>query len=223
MCSESAKPIHGGDRPGWFSKEKCLASAAAAAGPSVKITVLYDGDTMPTWLSKYPVTVHQIFERSGDGSFIAQIQYAVDTIKNPNTIVYILEDDYLHIDGWSTILREAFDEENIEPHVLKPSYVTLYDHLDKYIYSMYSELMSRIAITPSRHWRTVPSTTNTFACLLKTLKEDASIHIDYKNKDHTKFLKLGSQKGRVVISPMPAASTHAGTGFLSPCVDWNKV
>jgi hypothetical protein len=221
MCPESAKPLNGGARPGWFSKEKCLASLLAGADSEVRITVLYDGDELPTWLTTAPVSVQKISGRSGDTSFLTQLDYALRTIQDESTIVYILEDDYLHLPSWANLLREAF--EDMEPHIIHPSYATLYDHYDKYIYSMYSGLHSRIAVTPSCHWRTIPSTTNTFACLLHTLRADADIHISFQNRDNDKFLKLGKERGRVVISSIPGAATHAHAELLSPCVDWNAV
>ncbi len=221
MCPESAKPLNGGARPGWFSKEKCLASLLAGADSDVHITVLYDGDEFPTWLISAPVSFYKISGRSGDTSFLAQLDYAFHAIQDESTIVYILEDDYLHLPCWAKLLREAFDSEEIEPHTLTPHYVTLYDHYDKYVYSMYADLHSRIAVTPSRHWRTTPSTTNTFACLLRTLRADAEIHQKFKNQDHEKFLALAAQKGRVLLSAIPGAATHAHTELLSPCMDWS--
>lgn len=36
-----------------------------------------------------------------------------------------------------------------------------------------------------------------------------------------KFIEL-SQKGRTLISPLPAYSTHCHDLFVSPCIDWKK-
>ena len=231
MCPDSAKPIHGGIRPGWFSKEVCLASVVSAAhdyNGIFNITVLYDGDEAPQWLSNYinaygNIAVKYISGRSGDTSFQAQIQYAIEHIKDDNTIVYILEDDYLHRKEWPSLLLDAFDPESMEPHTIVPAYVSLYDHLDKYYYSVYSELTSRIGISLTSHWRTIPSTTNSFACLMRTLREDAAIHFQFKNKDNEKFLYLGALKGRVILSPIPAGATHAEADLVSPCVKWDSV
>ena len=53
------------------------------------------------------------------------------------TIVYFLEDDYLHRAGWADILLEAFTLDQAD-------YVTLFDHQDKYTAPMYENLQSRI-------------------------------------------------------------------------------
>jgi hypothetical protein len=114
-------------------------------------------------------------------------------------IVYIVEDDYLHLKGWDKILQEAFDTFNVD-------YVTLYDHPDKYFLQMYENLQSKILHTPSSHWRTTPSTTNTYACRFKTLKKHFDIHVNSCDlvekwtKDHDKFINLWSIGSNLVSS-----------------------
>jgi len=123
----------------------------------------------------------------------------------------------VHRDGWSEILLEGF--------TLPIHYVTLYDHRDKYT-EAYKDLMCKLLYTQSVHWRPTPSTTQTFATLFKTLKEDLHIHKQYStntepSQDHYKFMNLRKQ-GRYLISSVPGYSTHAHRDLLSPCVDWEK-
>ncbi len=126
-------------------------------------------------------------------------------------MIYLLEDDYLHNYNWSTILLEGI---NLVP----TGYITLYDHGDKYI--PYSNKESNIVPTKSTHWRTVPSTTNTYAMTVKTLLEDLPHHQSFLTRDHDKFLFL---KKRLVISCIPGYSTHVQPPFMSPVVDWEAL
>jgi hypothetical protein len=129
-----------------------------------------------------------------------------------------VEDDYLHRPGWIEVLKEGFS--------LPADYVTLYDHRDKYFYPMYRTLDARLFVTKSCHWRTTPSTTNTFAARFGTLMQDLALQRRFSKgrsitEDHRKFCTLG-KKGRVLISPLPGWSTHVEPNYASPCIDWNQ-
>lgn len=152
----------------------------------------------------------EIQEGTEAGSFLRMLGVVEKLDLHPDTIVYFLEDDYLHRPGWIDVLFEGFG--------LDADYVTLYDHRDKYIH--YPKLTSQIFLTPSSHWRTTPSTTNTYAMRFSTLKKDLSIHrrfsLDRKiTADHDKFCCL-RKRGATLISPMPGWSTHADPEFGSP-------
>ena len=107
-------------------------------------------------------------------------------------------------------------------------YYTLYDHPDKYWLPMYEELQSKIIATPSVHWRTTPSTTNTYACRFKTLKQHFDIHVQYCDlvakwtKDHDKFTHLWSI-GSNIVSCIPGYSTHVEGNMLSPTIKWEEI
>jgi hypothetical protein len=75
-------------------------------------------------------------------SFINMIRYILTLDKEipQNAIIYLLEDDYVHKAGWSSALREAFDDNLAD-------YVTLYDHNDKYKHPMYKGLRSELFVT----------------------------------------------------------------------------
>ncbi len=166
-----------------------------------------------------PKQTIQINEGTEAGSFLRMLEYVISLPLNPETIVYFVEDDYIHKPLWVNILQEAFEIPNID-------YVTLYDHNDKYFFPIYAKLTSQLFVTPSCHWRTTPSTTQTFAMRFKTLIRDLSIHRKYSTNrkisaDHEKFLHLG-KKGAVLISSIPGWSTHAEPEFASPTIDWAK-
>ena len=82
-------------------------------------------------------------------------------------------------------------------------------------------------VSDSVHWRTVPSTCNTYAAKLGTLKADYGVHKHFSDAspdgismDHAKFCHLGSM-GRRLITPMPGYSTHCDL-LHSPTIDWEK-
>jgi hypothetical protein len=137
-----------------------------------------------------------------------------------DSIVYMLEDDYIHKAGWPTILREAFAAGLAD-------YVTMYDHPDKYDSRVYPSLDSKVFCTPSVHWRSTPSTTNTYAVKLGFLKKNKDTHLRFSEgvevtRDHAKFLHLQGELGQRLMSSIPAYSTHVETAYLSPCVDWRS-
>jgi hypothetical protein len=89
-------------------------------------------------------------------------------------------------------------------------------------------LQSKIIATPSIHWRTTPSTTNTYACTFRTLKQHFDIHVHYCDliekwtKDHDKFTHLW-KIGSNLISCIPGYSTHVEGKMFSPITDWSKI
>ncbi|MBI2743665.1 MAG: hypothetical protein HYX48_07085 [Chlamydiales bacterium] len=193
-------------------------------GEEVNVTFLLD--TFHPMESAHFVKAQQQFpvveirEGTESGSFLRLLEY-VDSLKlDPETIVYFLEDDYMHKKGWPAVLREGFTIPGVD-------YVTLYDHKDKYFLESYTDLRSKIFLTESSHWRSTPSTTNTFATRFKTLQRDMQIQRSYSenvkiSKDHEKFCAL-AERGAVLISPMPGWSTHTELAYASPCVDWEKI
>ena len=77
------------------------------------------------------------------GSFSKTVDIAVGLDAPDDTIVYFLEDDYLHRPGWCDFTG-AFK--------LPTNYVSLYDHLDKYIDKGYDDLVSKVLVSKSVHW-----------------------------------------------------------------------
>ena len=161
--------------------------------------------------------VHIINCGSGAASYLAALDYALSKKFEDDTILYFVEDDYVHKPFWCHSLLDGF--------LLDADYVTLFDHADKYS-SMYPNLKSEIKVGKYSHWRTTPSTTDTFAIRVKTLKQDLKIHRFYStdtfiSNDHQRFLELKA-KGRTLISPIPAFSTHVDIPWISPIIDWEK-
>jgi hypothetical protein len=207
------------ERPDWWNKEKVFHNFKNTLNPeTTHYTIIYDehyGKIENTFLSQEK-DVHIISAGGEAKSFIMTLDYILSQDFDDDTIIYFLEDDYVHRSEWDTILQEGF--------TLPVSYVTLYDHRDKYT-EMYADLMSKILITNHSHWKPVPSTTQTFAVKFKTLKEDKEIHQKYStntepSQDHAKFLEL-NQRGRPLISCLPGYSTHSVKEWISPCINWS--
>jgi hypothetical protein len=130
------------------------------------------------------------------------------TVFAPTDIIVLLEDDYAVQPGWTNLICEG---------IHFADYVTLYDHPDKYQLEMYRGLQSKVFKGQERHWRTTPSTTNSFAVRLKTLLEDASIQKEFSTdvqitRDHAKFLRLWAL-GRTLVSCLPGAWSHEETNM----------
>ena len=228
MTPDSHSPLSGSSsRPSWFNKETVFRSIFLTSDEYTDITIVFDGDYTGHWINKYHVKkIIRIQAGTGDESFQAQI-HSISTMDLPEEdILYICEDDYLHKSGWCDILREGLSKKVI-PDTTELSYITLYDHYDKYHFNdeyskeVYSTLLSHIFVSKSVHWRTIPSTTNTFAMKVKTFMDDIDTHMIYKNSDNEKFISL-EKTGRVLASCIPGWSTHCHKDFLSPCVSWEE-
>lgn len=222
-CHHSNVSLHK-ERLIGFSREKCHRNLMETADFSkVRFTFLLD--------TFYPMESSHFVKReekfpivefaSGNeaGSFLFLLEYVLQHPFSDDTILYFLEDDYLHRPGWVEILLEGFS-------LPEADYVTLYDHRDKYALPEYAHLTTKLTHTASCHWRTTPSTTNTYAMRFKTLKNHYEVHrafsLGYKiTADHLKFLRLG-EMGAVLLSSLPGWSTHVEQPLLSPIHDWEQ-
>jgi hypothetical protein len=212
-------------RPSWFNKIKVFENFKNTLNPDlVNYTIVYDefyGSIDKTFLAKEK-NVEIIKCGNECDSFLKTLEIIQSKNLSDDTIVYLLEDDYLHRPGWSEIMLEGFE--------INSYYLTLYD-FDFFIAKGW---LCEIFTTPSSHWRAVPATTNTFACKYKTLIEDIEIQKEYSiygiremdeysySRDYNKFWELQKQE-RYLISPMPGWSTHCDENHISPIIDWKKV
>jgi len=223
-CHYSLASAHKARMP-FFSKERCFENLVNTIDcANVNVTFFLDtfhpmeGEHFLRRQSQYPVI--EIKAGQEAGSFLQLLDHVSSLKLAADTIIYFLEDDYIHRSGWIKILQEGFTLPNVD-------YVTLYDHRDKYFYAMYSEMRSKIYHTVSCHWRTTPSTTNTYAMRFETLKKHLPVHRAYSEgrqitADHEKFCKL-SESGAALVSAIPGWATHAEPDFASPCFDWEQI
>lgn len=208
-----------------FSRERCFSNLLDTLENQKRINVTFFLDTFHEMQgehflrtqTRYPVIEHKAGSEAA--SFLFMLEHVSKQRFSADTILYFLEDDYLHLPNWPNLLREALALPGVD-------YATLYDHKDKYFLPQYFELQSKIFHTASCHWRTTPSTTNTYAMFFKTLQKHMDVHRAYSlgrqvSADHEKFLKL-AEHGATLVSSIPGFATHAEPAFASPCVDWEK-
>jgi len=207
-----------------FSREACHANLMQTLDSRVNVTFLLDTfrpiekPHFITQEQRFPVV--EISEGTEGGAFLRLLDYVVAKRFSPETIIYFLEDDYLHRKGWVDVLLEGFTLPDI-------SYVTLYDHKDKYFLPCYQELASKLYHTASCHWRETPSTTNTYAMRFETLIQHLDTHRAFSlnrkiTADHDKFCALRKQGG-VLVSSIPGWATHMEPAYASPCIDWGEI
>lgn len=234
-------------RPAWFTHERCFLNlldtvrAHLVAG-TVHLTVVFDGtgqdlqnDFIPTHLVREghanpsildavrTVRIDGGDQRKAWRACVNLVRHDVDDAIGKGDTIYLLENDYMHRPGWIEEVG-ALAEQGVEW-----DYLTLYDHPDKYPNhcshpdaARYSALRVKLFATATRHWRTVPGTCATYMLSRETFLRD---HVLLKQGifDFNLFRILTRMKRRVVISPIPALSTHSMSGLLAPTVDWDEV
>jgi hypothetical protein len=174
-------------------------------------------------IKKYidPVNIRKVNIGHGAGTFNLALDEALRY--DDSTIVYFVENDYLHKPNSDKILEEGFS--------LGYDYVALYDHPDKYINGANPFVedggeVTRLMLTDSCHWKLTNSTTMTFAAKVSTLKQDETTLREFTSGTHPNdfqmFLAL-RDKQHGLITPVPGYSTHGETAWLSPLTDWSKI
>lgn len=217
-------------RPPWFSYQSCFHNLMSTIrsdprGHQVRVLILFDGsmedflqDFIATYYANASLQLGVQFVKGGSNG--ASFLIALDMLHRsaiPDTdILYFLENDYLHQHGWVSKTLELFESG------LPVDIVSLYDHRDKYEFAMYAGLRSRICITPTHHWRTVPSTCGTFLIRKSEMMQDYDIWTA-NLIDYVLFPKLQDERGRVLLTPIPGLATHCMEGYLSPAVDWQAL
>ena len=204
------------ERPSRFSYDRSLKNILFTIKDrtDVQFHMIYDGTYTGDTTGIFKVI--NFNGGSDKASFFYTWEYAKTLNINDNDLVYFLENDYLHVNDWVDKVKDLYSKYNVD------GYVSLYDCPDKYTSDGYTDLVSRIYITDSLHWRTTPSTTGTFIVNKQTLDNDFDIHTTFYS-DHDKFLWLSSNRGRIVLTPMPGLSTHCVAKYMTPMINWDLI
>lgn len=207
-------------RPYWFDYEKCFLNLLKTieGKSNIKLNIVMDGKIEDNWIKKYKEFYNAYEFKGGNIEIITKAVYKI--IKeyqcDGNDLIYILENDYLHVDNWSDKIIELYKTFN------GLNYISLYDHNDKYFAPQYDDLVSKIITTDSHHWRTTPSTCGTFFVPKKIFDDDYEIQTTIIG-DHNKHIYLNEHKGRFILTPLPGLSTHCMEGLMSPAINWEQI
>ena len=214
-------------KPDYINNEACLANAVKVFD-DCEWSIIADNVSEETndMIQKYVPRSEIFYVDRGNGA--ATFNIALDeALKMPdNDTVYFLENDYLHKPDSRVIIEEGF--------TLGASFVSLYDHPDKYLspdkggnpYCQGGAEDTRVYLTDSVHWKITNSTTMTFAAEVKTLKENEEILRKFTSGTHPNdfemFLEL-RKNNKLLVTPIPGYATHGETAWLSPLTDWSKI
>jgi len=208
------------NRPQWFDYEKCFINLLNTIKDknNIKLNVVMDGKIENNWIKKYKEFYNLYEFEGGNIEIITKTIYKI--IKeykcDNNDLIYILENDYLHINGWDEKLIELYKTFN------GLNYISLYDHNDKYFLPQYEDLTSKIITTNSHHWRTTPSTCGSYIVPKYVFDDDYEIQTTIIG-DHNKHLYLNQYKERFILTPTPGLNTHCMEGLMSPTINWEII
>lgn len=192
-----------------------------------KVFLYTGGSSARSWRIAFELATNQLDDHTKDIDS-PNITARYNLVLPDDEYVLFQEDDYLYRKGSMKVLLEGLK---------RADYVSLYDHLDTYVPASkggnmlvcdegYSKFPTYIIRTASSHWRTVSSTTMTFASQIKTLKEDEHIWRKYTQgtypQDCAAFMELTMKRGRSLITPIPSYSTHTEPAWAAPGIDWEK-
>ena len=214
-------------KPAYINNEACLRNAIQTF-PWFEHdwTILADNisEETRTMIKKYisEKFIKDVSVGHGAGTFNLALDEA---LREPNwQSIYFLENDYLHKPNSDKIIQEGLE--------LGASFVSLYDHPDKYLpptqggnpYCEGGAEDTRVYLTESTHWKITNSTTMTFAATIETLIKTEETLRKYTQgsypEDFKMFLDLREQ-GELLISSIPGYATHGETAWLSPLTDWS--
>lgn len=215
-------------KPDYINNEKCLKNFVYVFGNN-NIQIIADNCSKETlqMVTKYvhPNRITNVSVGHGAGTFNLALDMALEY--DDETIVYFVENDYLH--------KEKSPEVLVEGLQLGCDYMSLYLHPDKFIppykggnpeVDEDGGYVTKIYKGNICLYSIFNSTTMTFAARVSTLKQDEHILREFTQgtypRDFEMFLELRN-KGRILLCPLEAYSTHGETQWVSPFVDWEKI
>ena len=216
-------------KPAYINNEACLKNAIAIfPWQEHDWSIIADNISKETndMIQKHIPRNHINYVSVGHGA--GTFNLALDeALQEPDwQVVYFLENDYLHKPTSDKIILEGLE--------LGASFVSLYDHPDKYLppsqggnpYCEGGAEDTRVYLTKSTHWKITNSTTMTFAAKVSTLVRTENVLRNYTRgsypEDFKMFLDLREQ-GELLVTSIPGYSTHGETAWLAPLTDWSKV
>lgn len=216
-------------KPAYINNENCLRNFCNVFHNHIHdIQIIADNVSDGTFdmISKYidPINIEKVSVGNGSGTFNLALDKALSF--SDDELVYFVENDYIHKQKAEKVLVEGFN--------LGASFVSLYDHPDKYMdpanggnpYCAGGAEDTRVYLSNSCHWKMTNSTTMTFAARSSTLKRTESVLRKWTSGSHPHdfqmFLEL-RDLGESLITPIPGYATHGETRWLSPLTNWSEI
>lgn len=176
----------------------------------------------------YHVTLENVYFGNGAESF----NYALDLvlkIEDDEEIVYFVENDYLHRPNSYKWILDGLNNMNFD-------IVSLYNHPDKFLppskggnpnVDTNGGYMTKIYQGEFGHWMLTDSTTMTFACKVKTLKQYENVFRKHTTgsypRDYDMFKELTINNQLTLATPIEPVATHGETKWLTKFYDWSNV
>jgi hypothetical protein len=216
-------------KPEYVANESCLKNFCNVFFDHIHdIRIIADNcseDTL-SMIAKYidTINIEKVSVGHGAGTFNLALDKALKL--EDKEVVYFVENDYLHKQQSPKIIKEGLS--------LGASFVSLYDHPDKYLdpskggnpYCEGGAEDTRVYLTDSCHWKITNSTTMTFAATVETLKRTESTLRKWTVGEHPHdfqmFLELREQN-ELLVTPLPGYATHGETAWLTPLTDWSEI
>lgn len=216
-------------KPDYINNEACLKNFCNVFFDHIHDTYIIADNCCSSTLSmigKYidPNNIEKVSIGHGAGTFNIALDKALRL--DDKEVVYFVENDYLHKQQSPKIIQEGLS--------LGASFVSLYDHPDKYLepskggnpYCEGGAEDTRVYLTDSCHWKITNSTTMTFATTVGILKRVEPILRKWTQGSHPDdfkmFLELKDQN-ELLITPLPGYSTHGETAWLGPLTNWKQL
>jgi hypothetical protein len=214
-------------KPEYINNENCLKNAVNVF-KDADWSIIADNISSKTddIIQKYKSKSYISYVSIGDGAGTFNLALDEALRYKDDEIIYFIENDYLHKPGSQQIIEEGIE--------LGASFVSLYDHPDKYLppsqggnpYCEEGAEDTRVYLTKSTHWKVTNSTTMTFATKVSTLKENEEIlrrnTTGTHPNDFQMFIELRNNN-QLLITPIPGYATHGETAWLTPLTDWSKI
>tara|TARA_B110000211_G_scaffold205262_1_gene239396 strand:- start:4107 stop:4796 length:690 start_codon:yes stop_codon:yes gene_type:complete len=214
-------------KPNYIGNEQCLKNATEVF-KDADWSIIADNISPETndMVQRYKSRdcINYVSVGHGAGTFNMALDEAL--MYPDDEIVYFVENDYLHKPQSKEILEEGFN--------LGASFISLYDHPDKYLdpsqggnpYCEGGAEDTRVYLTNSCHWKITNATTMTFAAKVSTLKKTEYILRKFTEETHPHdfhmFLEL-RKHNELLLTPLPGYSTHGETAWLTPLTNWSTI
>lgn len=211
-------------KPDYINNENCLANATKEFDGSIW-SVIADNVSLDTnnIIQKYVTRDCILYIEKGNGAATFNLALDEALTYDDEEIIYFIENDYLHKPESEKVIKEGFE--------LGASFVSLYDHPDKYLNGVNPYVedggeITKVFLSKSCHWKLTNSTTMTFASKVGTLKKYESILRKYTSTTHPNDFKMWielREQGASLITPLPGYATHGETAWLSPLINWLEI